>query len=279
MGFFDALARGWQVTKASIKLISMDAELLLLPILSGLLMIGLIASFILPAIFSDSKIFETETYGYIFIAATYFASFFLLYFTQAMIVASAKKRLNGENPTLGSSFSAAAAHIGQILILSIIGAIIGVITSALRGKNGRGNILGSILSSIIGVAWTVISYFSIPIIMEENLGVFDSFKKSAELVGKAWGTGIAANVSLGLIMLPFFLLLVLTLASIFISPYLAIFLGILTLIALFVGVILQSVAKGIVSEVLYIYATTGKVPDVFPEDAVKNFYKGSANPQ
>ncbi|VVB56624.1 Uncharacterised protein [uncultured archaeon] len=251
MGIFDSISRGFALTVASLKIAFKEPWMIALPFLSGLLMLALIVSFIfllLPV--ADSNV---ATWGAVL--ALYLIGYFLFYFTQAMIVFGAKERFAGRDPTFGQCFSSAMAHAPTLLILAAIGATIGLLMQVIgRDKNGRPTLFGQILSSLIGVAWTLVSYFSLPVILNEDKGVLDSFKRSVELVTKAWGEGMSANLSLSLLTLPGIVLMGLGLFVGFLP------LALLGLLAFVAGYALSIPAKAVISQALYVYATTQQVP-------------------
>ena len=277
MGIFDSITRGYAMTVASIRIASKEPWMFFLPVISGVIMLALILSFIfVPGTLGLYGSADSPNQATIIVAVAllYFIGYFLFYFTSAMVVFGARERFEGRDPTIGQSFSQSLARIDKILLLSLIGAIIGVLMQLLsgRGKNGRPNIIGQILASLIGVAWTVVSYFSLPVILNEQIGVIDSFKKSYELVKKSWGEGVSANISLLFIYVPGALLL---LAGIFLlggTVGLAIIVlgGLLLLIAYMVSI----PVKAVISEALYVYATKGVVPSGFEADHLASFYQG-----
>ncbi|MDE1797967.1 MAG: hypothetical protein KGH63_00990 [Candidatus Micrarchaeota archaeon] len=262
MGFFDAIGRGFSLTRASMRIAMREPWMMVLPLISGLLLVGLLASFILVPVLGGQEI--NDTYALIIVAVLYGLGYFLFYFTQAMIIFGAKERFAGRDPTFGQSFSSAAAHLPTIVLLTLIGATIGVITRALSGRdrNGNANIIGVILASLIGVAWTVVSYFSLPVILNEDKGVLESFKRSVELVTKSWGEGATANLSLLLLYVPAIILLALGFAGgLLLGSALLMAVGVgLGLLALLAAYAISIPVKAIVSQALYVYASTGAVP-------------------
>jgi len=54
MGFLERLGKGWHIVLQSFRVVQADKELLVYPILQGLLILGLGALILLPAIFSGT---------------------------------------------------------------------------------------------------------------------------------------------------------------------------------------------------------------------------------
>lgn len=269
MGFFDALQRGWGITVSSLKVVSSDPELLALPIVSGLIFLFILFSLFFPILFFNNT---SNTYVIIAVAVAYFVSFFLLYFTQAMTIEIARIRFSGKNPKLVDGFNAAMKHLSKIVALAAIGAAIAILVRLIRNRRDGNNFLAGIIASLIGASWTIVSYFSLPVILYEEKGVFDSFKRSVELVKNSWGTDVSAQLSLLVLYIPAILFFILAILFAGILPLFLVFI-VLALIAFVAALLLQSVVKGIISEALYIYASTGKVPQQFDSNTVKGFYK------
>ena len=162
-----------------------------------------------------------------------------------MIVESARIRFAGGNPKLADGFSAALKHLKSILVLAVIGAIVSIIVNAIqrtaRGNSGLSAIATHLVAGLIGASWTIVSYFSLPVILSENTSATQSFKRSMELFGNL-GENAVSNISLMALWLPAVLFLVL---GLFVSPLAA-----AAVIAFVIGGILHSVAKGILSGII-----------------------------
>ena len=264
------MKNGWAITKASLKVVSKDPEFLILPVIVGVIMLGVLASFFVGGLFF-SKL------NWVFAVLFYMISFTLSYFIQAMVLEGAKVRFAGGDPNLGTAFSAAVKKIDKIVLLAIISSIVSIIVQVIRGegekKGGLGGIAIQLIASLIGASWTVVSYFSLPVILNEDVSVFKSFPRSVELFKKTWGENISSSVSLLVLYLPAVLFFLLAIASLFVGlvALTLIFAG-LFLLSLFLGAVIGSVAKSIIAQALYQYASTGKVPSIMPEEQVKGFY-------
>ncbi|MFH1106300.1 MAG: DUF6159 family protein [Candidatus Micrarchaeota archaeon] len=271
MGFFDRIKTGFELTKASLRIVRSDPEFLVLPVISGVIMLAILATFLLFKIGND-QVGDAVFWG--FLAVYYLASFSLLYFIQAMVIEAARRRFAGENPTLGNTFGEAAKKLDKVIVLAAIASVVSIVSQFLRQKAGEkpgaGGLVLALMGSLLGVAWTVISYFSLPVILYENAGVFESFGRSKDLVKKTWGEAVAANVSTLLLYVPALAFLVLAFL-VPIGPMPLVFLG-LCVVSVFLAAIVGAIVKAVISQALYEYANTGKVPAGMPEGAVQNFY-------
>lgn len=274
MGFFDSLKNGFEITVASLKVTAEDPEFLILPILTGIIMLAILGSFIF--ISFNSQVDDLTFWG--FLVVYYLASFFLLYFIQAMVIEGARQKFAGKNPSLGESFSVAMSKLGKIIVLAVIASVVSIIAQLLNEQGQkRGGLSGlglQLFATLLGASWAVISYFSLPVILYEDVGVFQSFYRSGQLFKKTWGETLSSNLSLLLVYVPAVVLFIL---AFFTDGTVSLVLLGVALICLFLGAMVSTVAKAVVSQALYQYATDGKVPSAMPQQAIEQAFTGSKN--
>ena len=124
-------------------------------------------------------------------------------FFNTAIIACAINRLQGGEPSVGYGFSVAMSRIHLILGWALLSATVGL---ALRIIEDRSERVGQFVTGLLGMAWTVMSYLVVPILVVEQKGPFAALKESSVLLKKTWGERLVGNSSFGLI---FFLLLAL----------------------------------------------------------------------
>lgn len=198
-----ALAKSsWQVLKA-------DKELLLLPVLSLVATILVAATFLAPILLSGDAVAleDPGPVGYVLLFAAYVTLAFITIFFNAALVHAANERMDGGDPTLGSAIRGALMRVGRILPWAIVSATVSIILRALEERAGS---LGRIVSAVAGVAWSLVTFLVIPVLVIEGVGVGDAVKRSGSLFKKTWGENVAAQVGFGLIglvaILPAFLI-------------------------------------------------------------------------
>ncbi len=279
MGIFDTISRGFSLTMASIRIVMKEPWMFFLPIISGVLLVALVLGLIFTsaltgAVSAAAGAGASDLTLAIGGFAIYFIGYFLFYFSSAMVVFGARERFEGRDPTIGQAFSASVGALPRLVLLAIIGGTIGLITNALSRRDSRGNanIVGQLLASLIGVSWTVISYFALPVILSENVGVMDSFKRSIGLVKKSWGEGVTASISLIFLSLPGIVIALLGLV-LFGTSTLGIAIILLGLLAFLVGYVISIPVKAVISQAVYVYATKGIVPTGFEADHIAGFYQ------
>ena len=263
------ISRTIALAKVSWSVLRQDRELLVLPILSFLVSIGVLLAIWLPtmAVADLSGVASEEGGIDAVVALAGLASALLLsvvgVFFKASLVAGAHERMSGGDPTVRSAIARATTHLGGLIPWALLTATVGLVLSALRNRAGR---LGEFAVSLIGMAWEAASFLVIPSIVIDDEGAFSGLKASASLLKRTWGENLASQVGFGLLglaaMIPAILIVVVAgpLGLVVAVPWVA-----------FAAVVL--VALGAVFQTaLYLYATTGTIPNGFEDSPLRDAF-------
>lgn len=280
MGKFKAsrliVAQSWAVLKQ-------DKEMVWFPILS--LMTSLIAFVIIAVIYYlvvlHSNLGFTNQIGsrsmqpvdYAFIFVYYLVSFFILNFFQAGILIIAQARFAGQNLSFEDGIRGAERHAGKILVWSLIAATVGTILDFIANKF---KLAGRIVRAILGAAWNIMTFFSLPALVIGQTTVMGSFKESARIIRKTWGETIIISLGVGLFF--FALVLVVMILSgilIAVAPIMPVVIavGLFFLIFIIIIAVISSTLGVIFKLALYEYARTGVVPPAFSSELIQNAVK------
>lgn len=279
---FERIATGWALTKQAVNVLRLDKELLLFPILSGLCCLVVLASFFVPAyafgIF-DALIENRESQqGKILLAAIgfafYFVNYFVMVFFNSALVGCSVIRLKGGDPTVSDGFATAFSRLPQIAAWAAVAATVGVILKSFENKDNK---LGQIVIGLIGAAWTMLTFFVVPIIVIEQLGPFAAIKRSASLLTDTWGESVSSTSSLRLITFLLSLLGVLPIVGggFLIANQMAaigiplLLVGVLILLAIS---LISSALNSIILAALYIYAVEGRTADNFDPALIEHAF-------
>ncbi len=246
--------------------------MMLFPIISGIVTILLFISFIIPIFFISGISTGTGNFYYFILFIYYILSYFIVIFFNTGLITCANIRLNGGDPTFSDGFNNAKKHIGKIFAWALISATVGLI---LRMIADRSETIGKIVIAIIGMAWSLITFFVVPVMVFENIGVMESIKKSGYLFKKTWGENVIGQFSMGLI---FFILGIIGLIPLVLSflagsPVIIISAVVLVIIYWVVLGIISSSLDGIFVTALYNYANTGKIPSVYSPEVLTNAFR------
>ena len=209
MNFFTRLSNGWDIALNSFKVLKENRQLILFPLLSGLSMILVIGSFA-TAVFALSG-WDTDTVreqsrvaSYLITFAYYLVNYFVIVFFNTALVHCTHLYFNGEEPTVREGLRFAVSRIGTILSWAVFAATVGTILRVLQDSFGS---IGKFVTGLIGIVWSIATFFVVPVIAYENVGPLEAFRRSATLVKEKWGEGLGASFSFGLIQLLGFALL------------------------------------------------------------------------
>lgn len=167
--------------------------------------------------------------------------------------------------------------LGWSLLSATVGLILNILSNNAK-KRGKG--IGSIIASLLGAAWNVITFLVVPVVAVEGLGPIEAVKRSWNLLKRSWGEQISGTLSIGLVfgligILGGLLLLGIGVGlSILLESILpGILFGVLLVLFIMVISLLSTTLTGIFSAAVYAYAADGQV-GLFDE----NLIRGAINP-
>ena len=273
---FEKVSTGWQLARQSYQVLKLDKELLLFPLMSGIACLLVMASFAIPlwasgyadTVMNEEAISQShQILGYVLLFAFYVVNYFVVIFFNAALIACAIIRFKGGNPNLRDGFSAASARLPQILGWAVVAATVGLILRIIESRSEK---VGQFVAGLLGMAWSAVTYFVVPVIVVEQVGPVTAAQRSLSILKKTWGEALTANFGIGLIVLLATLLAMIPL----IAGAAAISAGMVALgiVGVVCGVILvllvslvSSALNAIIVGALYLYAAEGTVPGQFDD--------------
>jgi len=139
----------------------------------------------------------------------------------------------------------------------------------------RSQLLGKIVVAVIGVAWSVMTYFVIPSIVLSKKSAPAAIGHSAQVFKQTWGETIVSNVSMGIVFVFIYIFIVIAFIGLFIftvgtqSDMLLVLISGFFVVTLISISLVQSTLGGIVKTLLYIYATEGVAPPNFNSELLE----------
>lgn len=278
---FSTIQRSYTIFRQSLSVLRQDKEILIFPLLSGIFTIiamtglifgGTVTGFFQRIAESGDRSLEGNLLGYAALFVWYFVSWFIVLFFNVGVVACARIRLEGGDPTTADGFRAARENLKAILIWALISATVGLI---LRVIADRSKLIGQLIAKFLGAAWAVATYFVVPVMIFEKRGPKESMTSSTQLISRTWGESLVAAAGVGIIIM---LLgvggLAFPIIGFMISPTAAVVgLGIMVLYWLVLAII-SSALTGIYRTGLYLYAKEGRPLAGFGEDLVRTAFAG-----
>lgn len=270
------LARSWDLVGTSFDILLSDKELLLLPIASALsclvvsvMILGGSALLFRPELSTLAAVRPHQsplTQGmWACLFLFYLVNYFIVVFFNVALVSAALDRFSGGKATVNHGLQVATSRIGTILQWAVLAATVGIILNVIEDRLGW---LGRIVVRFIGVAWSLATFFVVPLIAAEDVGPVEALYRSADLFTETWGEELIGGFSFGLIFvllaIPGILLPILFVRAMGSS---GLMLGFILLVAYWLLLSIVSAAvQGIFMAALYRYATTKEVPTKFHLD-------------
>lgn len=280
--------RGWELVKASWRVLLLDKELLSLPLLGVLASILCLIPFGVILVASATSGFrhmngEWHTHmGYwaiLFYLAIYIVLTTVSNFFSGAVVYGATQRFRGGDPTVRGSLAAVGRHFRPLLLFSILMATVGM---ALQAIEERVPFAGAIAVWLVNASWNVANFFAIPVIVlsDHQVHPLDATRESVQVVRKVWGEGVVAEAGINIIVV-FALLAYMALtigigigmSALFTAAHITAAWATPLIVAAILGLIIItlvfSVLGGIIKAALYHYATTGESPLAFNQDLLR----------
>jgi hypothetical protein len=258
------MRNAWELAKVSWSVLRSDKNLAWFPVLSAIATLfalavfgGLIAA---TGVNSGANNDALKPIGYVFVGLLYISAAVVATYFQAALTAGANERLNGRATSVGGALQAANAKLHRLLPWALVQATVSVVIRQLEERLG---IFGQIIGSLLGAAWAVVTFLTIPIIMLEDIGPIDALKRSGTLLKQTWGENLGAQFGFGffglLAMIPGALLVAVGVSAGGAAIVLAVAGGVwIALVS-----VVMSAMTGIYKTALYRYAVDGTVPPAF----------------
>lgn len=273
----------WTLVKQSFAILHEDEELMLLPILSAIsclvVTISLLTGgglFLYPqikaAVATEGAWHPSNSLMVGGAFLFYLVNYVVIIFFNTALVSAASIRLEGGNPTVRDGLRAAWSRVGVIFQWAIVAATVGMI---LRMIEDRSSLIGRLVVALVGMAWTLATFFVVPILAFENLGPIEALKRSAQLFRRNWGEEVVGTFSFGLI---FFLLalpgLLLPMVGSALAGTYGTTIGVALMVVYFIFLsVVSASTHGIFLVALYRYANSGEISQGFSSGTLSSAWQ------
>jgi Family of unknown function (DUF6159) len=264
-----SLSTSWELTRNSFGVVRRNPSLIVFPLAGGggalaaFVLVGLAVYALHPNLYS----FPLWALGHLLIvvpatAAAYFLAAIISMYAGAALIGASLMELQGKRPTARDGWRIARDHLRPVVVWALVDATVGVLLEVVARKFG---IAGFIASIAGGIAWSVSTYFVLPVLLFESSNLRGYLPRSYRIMRATLGNTLYSNVLLYLVILAG------VLASCALIGWgiivLAVHGSVVEGLALIVGGIvpaavvlaLGATAEGILQASLYRYATTGKL--------------------
>lgn len=264
---FNALSRGWTLTKTSFRVLSLDKEMIALPLMAAVLMVLAVVGIG----FGAFGFMTGDSVGiYVALFAIYLVVYAIAIFFNAAVIEMATIRFNGGDPVLKDGLRKAWSKKVRILQWAAVAATVGLIFRILRDQ-ARDNFLARILISFLEFGWNIATFFVVPIAIYQDVGPFDAIRGSMNAMKRTWGESLTGIATTGIV---FFVLGLLGLPVLFLgimaaSPVVS--MGAIVLVVLYWVLLaaVNSAVDGILVAALYKYSVEGQLPQAFQDSGIR----------
>ncbi len=277
--------RAWALGGACWNALLLDKEMLLFPIMSTLALLAAIGGSVAPLWASGTldTIMEgfqanpdsiNDPWVMAVAFGFYFVSYFIMIFFNTALVTCAMIRFAGGDPTVMDGLRSSMRNLHKIFAWALFAASIGFLLNMLANRL-KG--VGKFLSSLLGAAWAIATYFVVPVLVLEDVGPIGAVRRSVSTVRKTWGESLIAHVGLSALQIigiigaaPMFL------GGIFVvdeQPLLASGLWGAAIAWIIITSLVLTTLGAILKAALYIYAIEGTVPENFDSAMIRDAFR------
>lgn len=266
MGFLGRLKTGWALAMDSLGVLRRDPELATFPLVAGVA--GLVYFGVLLGGVALVGMPEGGPAFYAVLFVLYFGSTFIASFFTAGLMHETREAFEGREPSFRSGLRAAWRNVETLLAWAAVAATVGVVIRFIQ-RQGRNNIAARLFAGLFSVAWAILTYFVVPVIVFEDVGIKEALSRSGETFKETWGETAGAGFGVGLVTILFLVAgVVLAIVLFFVGMSLGSFIGFVGALAIGAVVIMLAYLAGvtlggIARTALYVYATEGKKPSEF----------------
>jgi hypothetical protein len=260
-GWEGRIARGFRLARVALEVLAGDRRLVLLPVLSAFCgLVALLATATLARRMHGGPE-ALHVVAPIWIAA-YAISFVTIFFNVALVHVVAR-HWQGEPVKLSAGVGAACARSGAIAGWAILTTTVGLVLQLVERLT-----LG-ISHVVLGIAWSVASFFVVPVIVVERRRPVRALRRSGEIVRASWAEGLGGVTPIALatlmVVLPLlgliFIGLVLYVTGLTAPGLLAMIAGVTAIVAVW---ILSGAVTQVFTLAVFQHATGGAYYDGFP---------------
>jgi hypothetical protein len=108
--------------------------------------------------------------------------------------------VSGYEPSLAGGLRAAEERLGPIVAWSAVATLVGILFQAVQQIPYVGGWVGRAVAIAGGLAWSVATFFVVPIIVLHGTGARESIRRSAATFRERWGETLTGNLAIGAVM-------------------------------------------------------------------------------
>ncbi len=189
--------RGWALSGQSWQALRGHGRLVLFPLYGTVCMLVVVAPLAVPGAWLADR--GDTAPGVALLAAGLYGAAFVTTFFGVALAATADRVLRGDDAGFGYGLGVARKRLGAIAGWALLSA---TVSALIRVLESRGEI-AQIVTSLVGAAWTIVTFLALPVVAMEGLGPIAALKRSAQLFKQHWGGQLGGMAAVGIKVLLF----------------------------------------------------------------------------
>ncbi len=281
MRFFSRLLVGLMLGRSSLSVVWRDKTLLFFPFTSFFLAFMILLQFYISV--GQDKIqllLNTQVNAagvqylnwgwYVALAVAYFVIYFVATFFNSALIGATNMSMNGKDTQFRDGIGAAVRNVHWTLLWAAFSSTFGILLR-LADHERRAS---AFLRKRLGVSWSLLTYFVLPVMSLEGVGVLAAMARSNTIMSETWGENIRPRFSLSSFLVLLNLPVILFVgyrwwSGVGLNAWAVE--GLLIYLAL--TIILAQTAKAVLTVALYRYATGLENPDCFRKDLLQGAFE------
>ncbi len=267
------IRRGWALTRKSWALLNSHRELIRFPLYGAIATVPLAIVFLGPGLY----LLDKDTFAGaipLLVLGVYVLSVVGFYFSVGL-AAAANQIFNGQEATVSDGLAVARSRFSQICGWAALSTAISVLMGVLENQGG---LAGNIAARLIGMAWSLITFLSVPVIAIEGTGPLETLKRSASIFKQKWGQQITGNIAIGAAIfligvLPAAVLIVAGIALWSSASFLGALLVVIGALIVAIAMLVGRALSGVFGVALYRYAVDGQAVGGFTQEELESAVK------
>ncbi|HEX2913032.1 MAG TPA: DUF6159 family protein [Chloroflexia bacterium] len=183
IGFFGRFGLGWAFMKQAFSMVGKDRNLIKPSFysLGANLLVSLVLAVPLYLMYVNFRHNGVVLYGALFLLAV--VNYFITYFFSSMTIHLVYQHLKTGQSSPQAAWQASKRKAFTILAVATISAFISTLRRFLRENNrGLARLVTGFLMGLIDAIWTTYTYFILPLIITEDLGVGPAVKRATYII-------------------------------------------------------------------------------------------------
>lgn len=193
------LKTGLVLTKQSVGVLRDNPRLTVFPVVSGAASLAFVAALLTPLLGAVALDVDgpVAVLGLVTLAGLYLGTAFLSTFFAAALVDQTRAVLDGREPSLRAGVRAAWGVKRQLFAWALISATVGLVLNSISESSD--SVVAQVLSAVVGMAWTVLTFFIVPVVVFEQPSLREMFTRSGETFKETYGETPVSLVGINVI--------------------------------------------------------------------------------